>query len=107
MYDTYRQPEEYQRANLSVQASSWHYSTPREDGRPIDYYSTVEVGLLHPVTGKLSRPTDLLGPIQRRIPFTRRAREAHRLDGLFEDGGSPVAGYVSQAHLQRLRAWAR
>jgi len=102
----FRQPEVHNRANLSVQASSSHYCTPRSNAcEDIDGYISVEVGLIHPKTGELCRPTDMLNPFTRHIPITRRAKEARTLDGLFESGSSPVAGYVSQDNLNRLREW--
>jgi hypothetical protein len=69
-----------------VQASAFHYSTPRENGLPLEAYENVEVGFL--LNGKLARPSDA---------------GIEGFDHLFEEGGSPVAGYVPQVDVQRLR----
>lgn len=92
------------RGVLSVQASEYHYCTPRVNGAPIDHYTSVEVGLYPFRKGHdLGRPSDALGPIVRRLPFLPIVKEARALDRLFEEGNCPVAGYVSQADVQRLK----
>jgi len=41
----YRQPRTYGDVHLSVQASSMHYCSPRQDGLRLRHYSLVEVAL--------------------------------------------------------------
>jgi len=83
---TMRQPERYTDISLSVQASTFHYCSPRKNDLPLDAYESVEVGFLY--RGRLARPS---------------AAGIVGFDDLFEEGGSPVAGFVSQADVTRLR----
>ena len=76
---------------LSVQASSFHYCSPRVDGLAISKYASVEVGILNAETDELAQP--------RRINnFPPPLAE------LFEDGEAPVAGYVAQTDVCKIRA---
>lgn len=100
--DPIREREVFWRGYLSVQASSGHYCSPRKDGLPFEDYTAYEVGLYRP-SGGLTRPSSTLGWLYKLLPFLPRAREARSLDALFEDGSSPVAGWVSAENVNRLR----
>lgn len=82
-----RPMERYGPVLLSVQASASHYSRPRVDGLELDAYEAVEVGLLH--DGRLCRPSEV---------------GVRGFDHLFEAGNNPVAPYVPQEEVARLRA---
>ena len=97
---TPRDPIDLPHARLSLQGSSFHYCAPRKDGLALTDYTAVEVGILG--SDGLCRPSDTLGPIARKIRFLPRTRLARDLDRLFEDGGSPVAGYVSWDDVARI-----
>lgn len=72
---------------LSVQANAGAYCTPRAGGLPLEQYSTVEVGFMY----------------KSKLDYPSHAGIAG-FDQLFDsDSASPVAGYVSQANVQRLR----
>ena len=81
-----RKAEDFGDICLSVQASEYSYSDPRESGLPITDYKSVEVGFLF--KNHLRRPS---------------FAGIHGFDELFEDIESPVAGYVSLADVARLR----
>lgn len=81
-----RPREQYGNIELSIQASSFAYSTPRVDGLPLDEYYEVEVAII--ANGKIRSPVGLL---------------SDDLCQLFEKGLSPVAGYVSQENVERIR----
>ena len=98
-----RDSEKHPRGNLSVQGSSFHYCKPREDYSDLTMYDAVEVGMYGPGDMGLCRPSDLLNPLAKRLPFLPRTREARALDKLFEDGPCPVAGYVGWDDVIRLR----
>lgn len=83
-----RPVENYGDVNLSVQASTMHYSKPRIDGLTIDEYEKVEIALLKP-SGVFLKPSDIDLP--------------NHLAELFESGKSPVAGYITQAQLKEVR----
>jgi len=102
MNTTVRDSEIHPRGRLSVQASSMHYCSPREDYTDLDMYDAVEVGLYVGDSG-LTRPSATLTRLQRLLPFLPRTRQARKLDRLFEDGSSPVAGYVAQDDVDKLR----
>jgi len=82
-----RPVETYGDVSLSVQASRYHYSQPRQNGLPLADYETVEVAVLN-APGHLVRPSQV---------------GVKGYDNLFERGASPVASYVAQADVQQLR----
>lgn len=73
-----RYPDGYK---LSVQASEYHYSTPRVTGLDIDEYEHVEIAIINP-SGALVHPTE--------------AGLSQELEALFDASDAPVAGYVDQ-----------
>ena len=82
-----RDAEKYGDVVLSVQASVFHYSTPKTNSLPLESYTHVEIGI-RDNKGGLCCPSDI---------------EVIGFDHLFEEGNVPVAGYVSQHDLERLR----
>lgn len=69
---------------VSVQASSFHYCSPKLDNLPIEAYESVEVAIWAPC---------------RESEDGKRLTHPSRVgvggyDHFFEDGRSPVAGYV-------------
>ena len=86
---------------VSVQASSHHYCSPREDGRSLDFYDSVEVGILGPKDSS-DDGRGLVMPSRVGVGG---------FDHFFEDCGSPIAGYLPQgvlaALLDQLQAAAR
>lgn len=90
--DWMRESEAYGDVLLSVQASDTHYSTPREPGLPLEAYSRVEIAVMvKPTPGNRS---GMVLPSHVGI---------EGFDHLFEEGESPVAGYVTQEDVARLR----
>lgn len=83
----FRKPKRYGNVMLSVQASSFHYCTPRADGLPLHAYSEVEIALTSPA-GRIVRPEGY-------VPG--------EFYHLWEGGPSPVAAYVTQAQLRAIR----
>ena len=81
-----RDAEIYGEVQLSVQASNTHYCSPRKDGLDLDRYKTVEIAILS--GGKMVKPS---------------AVGVDGFDQHFEDGDSPVAGYVPQDVVERIR----
>jgi hypothetical protein len=82
-----RPAESYGDVQLSIQASSTHYCSPRVDGLTLAEYVTVEVGIIDR-QGNLCRPS---------------AVGVAGFDDLFEDGAQPVAGHLSQAGVAAIR----
>ena len=86
-----RDPEDFGGGiSLSVQASAYHYCSPRVTGLPLLEYKSVEVALTQ--DGNLRRPEGLLSP---------------DLCHLFDDGEVTMAGYVSQEDVERMREQLR
>ncbi len=81
-----REPETYGDVTLSVQASEWHYCEPCVTGLPLEEYRSVEVALF--VGGNIVRPEQV---------------GLDEFKALFEDGPKPVARYVSQEDVDRMR----
>ena len=87
-----RDPEDFNGVYLSVQASKYHYCIPRTGiGLPLDSYSTVELAILDS-NKKIRRPEGLLSA---------------DLCDLWEPGDVPVAGWVSQEDVERIREQLR
>ena len=82
--------ERFGDVDLSIQASKFHYSAPREDGLPLSGYRDVEVALF--------RGEDWLRPSDIGI---------EGYDDLWEPGSMPVAGYVAVEKVHELRALLR
>ena len=100
MFDSLREPVVIGNVKLSVQASSDHYCTPRVDGLDLDQYERVEVAILQ--DGKMTTPCKLA--LSRAVDIDMPEwNEITRIDSLFEDGNSPVAGYVPIQDVQKLR----
>lgn len=86
---------------LSVQASSMHYCSPRMDGLPLDAYDAVEIAII------ADKPEDESG---RGLILPSRLGVGG-WDHFFEDCSSPVAGYfpadVLPALIDQLQASQR
>lgn len=92
MDDWAREPEDYNGVYLSVQASKYHYCTPRSGlGLSLDSYSAVELAILDS-NKEIRRPEGLLSA---------------DLCDLWEPGNIAVAGYVSQEDVERIREQLR
>lgn len=93
-----RDPETHKFGDMSVQASSFHCCSPREDGLPFAEYKSVEIAV-YPKEGGMCRPSELFSWLR---PV--RKLKAKKLDHLFEDGQSPVAGFVSREDEGKIRS---
>lgn len=86
-----REREQYGEFALSIQAGPGFYCSPKTDGLPIEEYESVEVALCRggPDGENCLPPRDAGFPLD--------------LCDLFQPIDVTVAGYVSQANLQRMR----
>lgn len=82
-----RPHEKYGPIRLSVQASEYSYCSPRVIGGDLGWYRSVEIAL-YDKAGKLCRPSAL---------------GIKGFDKLFDEGDTPIAGYVPQAEVEQLR----
>jgi hypothetical protein len=73
---------------LSVQGSKFSYCSPRVNGLPLDQYLSVEVAVFN-ARKNLTLPSKI---------------GVDGFDHLFDGSNSPVAGYVSQEDVAKLRA---
>lgn len=80
-----RKGEKFGNLTLSIQASSFHYCTPRVDGLALEEYKSVEVALISG-QGHFIVPSAIGAP---------------ELDRLW--GGDDVAGRVTWEDVERLR----
>lgn len=97
---TLREVERFGDVSLSVQASSMHYSTPRVDGLSLDQYTHVEIGLQGPkekVFKFVPGP-----PIKSNLCLPSEIGIVG-FDHLFDKTDAPVAPYVAQEDVERLR----
>jgi hypothetical protein len=85
-----RDTEMYGEVELSVQASEFHYCSPKITGLPLEDYTQVEIALFAP-DKSFALPSDLGLDTS--------------LDKIYS--GDEVAGYVSQANLNKLRSALR
>lgn len=80
-----RDGEKFGHITLSIQASAFHYCSPRVDGLPLEEYTSVEVAIIGK-SGNFIPPSSIGAP---------------ELNHLFR--GDDVAGYVSQEDLAKFR----
>ncbi len=98
-----RHGERYGDVVLSIQASSWHYCTPKTDGLPLEQYEEVEVAVVGPEHEWTLRD----GRTVRTTLYLPSQIGVEGFDHLFSDNEAPVAGWMSWEDVERLRAALR